>query len=47
MPRVKSDLERTEGHPLDMGPFNREYTLDDLKQMNISLAQCWEESGNR
>ena len=47
MARVKSDLERVEGHPPDMGPFNRDYMLDDLKRMNLSLAQCWEEIGRR
>lgn len=43
-PKIKPDLERSLGHPVDLGPFNREYTLDDLRQMNPSLARCWEES---
>lgn len=44
MPKVKLDLERALGHPVDLGPFNREYALDDLKQMNLSLAQLWKEA---
>ena len=47
MPRVKADLERHLGHPVDMGPFNREYNLEDLKEMNLSLAQLWEETGEK
>ena len=41
--KLKVDMERTIGHPADFGPFNQEYTLDDLKQMDLSLAQLWEE----
>ena len=41
--KVKADMERKLGHPVDMGPFNQEYTLNDLKQMDLSLAQLWEE----
>ncbi len=44
MPKVKLDLERSFGLPVNLGPFNREYTLDDLRQMNLSLVRCWEES---
>ena len=43
-PVVKADLERHFGEPVDMGPFNREYTLDDLKRMNLSLSQLWKEA---
>ena len=43
-PRIKADLERSLGQPVDFGPFNLEYTLDDLKRMNLSLARCWEEN---
>ena len=44
MPKTKADLEKTLGQPVDMGPFDREYTLDDLRQINPSLARCWEEN---
>ena len=44
MPEIKSDLEQPLSQPVGMEPFNREYTLDDLRQMNLSLAQCWEEN---
>ena len=44
-PRTKVDLERMLGEPVDMGLLNREYTLDDLRQMNPSLARCWEGNG--
>ena len=44
VPRVKSEVERLQSHPVDWGPFNREYTLDDLKQMNLSLSRLWKET---
>lgn len=44
MSRVKADLEKHLGHPVDMGPFNQDYSLEDLKEMNLSLAQLWEET---
>ncbi len=44
MPGVKSGIERWKGHSVDFGPFNREYTLEDLKQMDISLPRFWEEA---
>ncbi|MDO5328359.1 MAG: hypothetical protein Q4G00_16850 [Clostridia bacterium] len=47
MPIVKADLEKHLGHPVDMGPFNREYSLEDIKKMNLSLAQLWEETGEK
>ena len=37
-PKTKQDLEQALGHPVDFGPFNREYTLDEIKRMNPSLA---------
>lgn len=40
--RLKADMDRTIGHPADPGLFNQEYTLDDLKQMDLSLAWLWE-----
>ena len=43
-PGVKADLERFLGQPVDMGPFNREYTLDDLKRMSLSLSQLWKKA---
>lgn len=42
-PMVRAVMERTFDHPVDLGPFNQEYTLDDLKQMNLSLAQLRED----
>lgn len=45
-PRVRSDIERMVGHPVDMGPFNRSYTLDDLMQMKLSLSCLWAEAEN-
>ncbi len=45
MPKIKPYIERMEGHPVDMGPFNRAYTLDDLKQMKLSLPCLWAEEG--
>ena len=44
MPKVKSDLERVWGHPADLGPFNRTYTLDDLMHMKLSLSGFWAEA---
>ena len=44
MTRVKPDLERLIGRPADMGLYDRETTLDDLKRMKLSLPQLWEES---
>lgn len=46
-PKVKSDMERMMGHPVDMGPLNRTYTLDDLMQMKLSLPWVWAEAGKR
>ena len=42
-PMVRAVMERTFDHPVDLGPFNQEYTLDDLKQMNLSLAELRED----
>lgn len=44
MPGVKVDLERTLDQPVDLGPSDRDYTLNDLKQMDLSLARLWEET---
>lgn len=44
MPKVKVDLERTLDSPVDWGAFNHEYTLDGLKQMDLSLERLWEET---
>ena len=30
------------GQPIDMGPFNHKYTLDELKQLDFTLSQLWE-----
>ena len=43
-PKIKRELEQAFGQPVDFGPFNHEYTLDEIKRMNPSLAQCWEEN---
>ncbi len=43
-PKAKAEIERMLGHAVDMGPFDREYTLNNLKQMDPSLARCWEEN---
>ena len=47
MPKTKTYIERMEGHPVDMGLFNRTYTLDDLKQMKLSLPCLWAEAEKR
>ena len=44
MPRIKSDIERIKEHPVDIGPFNQLYTLDDLKKMRLSLSCLWAEA---
>lgn len=44
MPNLRLGLEQTLDQPVDLGPFNQEYTLNDLKQMDLSLAQLWEEA---
>ena len=46
MPGVKSEIERSNGRPVDFGLFNREYTLEDLKMANPSLSRCWEEAAD-
>ena len=39
MHSVKADMERAFGQPVAQGPSDREYTLDALKQMDLSLVQ--------
>ena len=41
-PKTKAELERSLGHPVDMGPLNRAYSLDDTRRLTPSLAWCWE-----
>ena len=43
-PKIKPEIERSFG-PADWGPFNREYTLEDLKRMDLSLSRLWEGRG--
>lgn len=48
MPRAKVDLERLRNHPpYDWGPFERDWTLEDLKRLDPSLPRFWEEAGGR
>lgn len=44
MPKVRAVLEQTLDHPVDLGRFDQVYTLNDLRQMDISLARVWRET---
>lgn len=32
------------GQPIDRGPLNRKYTLDELKQMDLSMSRLWKDA---
>ena len=42
-PRVNAFIEHLTGRSVAAGPFGQEYTLDDLKLMDLSLARLWED----
>ena len=38
------EIKGPDGKPIDLGPYNKTYTLDDLKQMDLSISRLWKDA---
>ena len=38
------EIKGLDGKPIDLGPYNRKYTLDNLKQMDLSISRLWKDA---